>query len=147
MKFMFENNEEHLRVKKGYVIKDIEKVLNGFKEIEFAYCFGSFLEREEFNDIDIALYISKDISPYEGLKLSLKVERELERVIKPRKRVDVKILTHAPIAFQYEVIKRGEVIFSRNDTMRKRYEAEVLSRYLDYKETSDWLDRKFLAKV
>jgi len=31
--------------------------------------------------------------------------------------------------------------------MRKRYEAEVLSRYLDYKETSDWLDRKFLAKV
>ena len=71
----------------------------------------------------------------------------MERVIKPRKRVDVKILTHAPIAFQYEVIKRGEVIFSRNDTMRKRYEAEVLSRYLDYKETSDWLDRKFLAKV
>lgn len=43
---MFENNEEHLRVKKGYVIKDIEKVLKGFKEIEFAYCFGSFLERE-----------------------------------------------------------------------------------------------------
>jgi len=104
---MFENNEEHLRVKKGYVIKDIEKVLKGFKEIGFAYCFGSFLEREEFNDIDIALYISKDISPYEGLKLSLKVGRELERVIKPRKRVDVKILTHAPIAFQYEVIKRG----------------------------------------
>ena len=144
---MFENNEEHLRVKKGYVIKDIEKVLKGFKEIGFVYCFGSFLEREKFNDIDIALYISKDISPYEGLKLSLKVGRELERVIKPRKRVDVKILTHAPIAFQYEVIKRGEVIFSRNDTMRKRYEAEVLSRYLDYKETSDWLDRKFLAKV
>jgi len=36
------------------------------------------------------------------LKLSLKVERELERVIKPRKSIDVKILTHAPIAFQYE---------------------------------------------
>ena len=45
MKFMFENNEEHLRVKKGYVIKDIEKVLKGFKEIGFVYCFGSFLER------------------------------------------------------------------------------------------------------
>jgi len=81
------------------------------------------------------------------LKLSLKVGRELEKVIKPRKRIDVKILTHATIAFQYEVIKRGEVIFSRNDTMRKRYEAEVLSSYLDYKAISEWLDRKFLAKV
>ena len=81
------------------------------------------------------------------MKLSLKVGRKLERVIKPRKRVDVKILTHAPIAFQYEVIKKGEVIFSKNDMMRKRYEAEVLSSYLDYKATSDWLDRKFLAKV
>jgi len=127
-------------------VRDIEKVLKGFKEIEFAYCFGSFLDKETFNDIDIALYI-RDISPYEGLKLSLKVGRELERVIKPRKRIDVKILTHAPIALQYEVIKKGEVIFSKNDTMRKRYEAEVLSSYLDYKATSDWLDRKFLAKV
>jgi len=27
------------------------------KEMEFAYCFGSFLEKETFNDIDIALYI------------------------------------------------------------------------------------------
>jgi len=36
-------------------------------------------------------------------------------VIKPRKRIDVKILTHAPIAFQYEVVKRGEVIFSKYD--------------------------------
>jgi len=121
-------------------VRDIEKVLKGFKEIEFAYCFGSFLDKETFNDIDI-------IGPYEGLKLSLKVGRELERVIKPRKRIDVKILTHAPIALQYEVIKKGEVIFSKNDTMRKRYEAEVLSSYLDYKATSDWLDRKFLAKV
>ena len=36
-------------------------------------------------------------------------------MIKPRKRIDVKILTHAPIAFQYEVVKRDEVIFSKYD--------------------------------
>mgnify|MGYP007013816557 CR=1 FL=1 len=67
-------------------------------------------------------------------------------MIKLRKRIDVKILTHAPIAFQYEVIKRVKLFF-KNDTMRKRYEAEVLSSYLDYKEMSDWLDRNPLAKV
>ena len=79
-------DDERSKKDRGDIIRDIEKVLKGFKEIEFAYCFG-----ETFNDIDIALI--KDISPYEGLKLSLKVGRELERVIKPRKRIDVKILT------------------------------------------------------
>ena len=45
------------------------------------------------------------------MKLFLKVGRELERVIKLRKRIDVKILTHAPIAFQYEVINRVKLFF------------------------------------
>jgi hypothetical protein len=37
--------------------------------------------------------------------------------------------------------------FSRDEKKRIKYEAMVLSSYLDYKETSDWLDREFLAKV
>jgi len=39
------------------IIRDIEKVLKGFKEIEFAYCFGSFLEKETFKDIDIEISV------------------------------------------------------------------------------------------
>ncbi len=126
----------------------IEKVLNGFQEIEFAYLFGSFLEREEFSDVDIALYVrSKNFSPYEKMKFFLKIERELEKAIKPRCEFDVKILNYAPISFQYEVIKTGKVVFSKDGAKRIRYEAHILSMYLDYKETSDWLDREFLARV
>jgi hypothetical protein len=51
------------------------------------------------------------------------------------------------MAFQYEIIKTGKVVFARDEAKRIRYEAQVLSSYLDYKETSDWLDREFLAKV
>lgn len=128
------------------ITRKIEKVLDGFQEIEFAYLFGSFLEREVCRDIDLAVYVSKDYSPYEKMKFSLKIGRELEKAIKPRCEFDVKILNYAPLSFQYEIIKTGKVLFSRDEVKRIRYEAHILSRYLDYKETSDWLDRGFLAK-
>jgi hypothetical protein len=129
------------------IARKIEGVLNRFQEIEFAYLFGSFLESNAFNDIDVALYISEDLSPYKGVRFALKMERELEKAIEPRYKFDVKILNHAPIAFQYEVIKAGNVLFSGDEVKRIRYEIQVLSSYLDYKETSDWLDKEFLAKV
>lgn len=133
--------------KKG-IARKIGETLNRFQEIiEFAYFFGSFLESELFNDIDVALYVSRDFSPYKGVRFSLNVGGELEKAIKPRCVFDVRILNHAPIAFQYEVIKTGKVVFSKDEVKRIRYETQVLSSYLDYKETSDWLDRGFLAKV
>ena len=128
---------------------EIEGVLNRFQEIEFAYLFGSFIdiERAVFRDIDVAVYVSSvsPFSAYEKMKLSLKIGRELEKVIRPRCEFDVKILNYAPILFQYEVIKTGKVVFSRDEVDRIRYEAKVISSYLDYKETSDWLDSEFLA--
>ena len=128
---------------------EIEGVLNRFQEIEFAYLFGSFIdiERDVFRDIDVAIYVSSvsSFSAYEKMKLSLKIGRELEKVIRPRCEFDVKILNYAPILFQYEVIKTGKVVFSRDEVDRIRYEAKVISSYLDYKETSDWLDSEFLA--
>jgi len=127
------------------IIKRIEEVLSEFQEIEFAYLFGSFLKKDIFNDVDLAFYISIDFNPYNKMKYSLKVGRLIEKKIEPRYEFDTKILNHAPILFQYEIIKTGKVIFSRNETKRIRYEAMVLSNYLDYKETSDWFDKKFLA--
>ncbi len=140
---------ETKEVKVERIAGEIEGVLNRFQEIEFAYLFGSFIdiERDVFRDIDVAVYVSRvsPFSAYEKMKLSLKIGRELEKVIRPRCEFDVKILNYAPILFQYEVIKTGKVVFSRDEVDRIRYEAKVISSYLDYKETSDWLDSEFLA--
>ena len=57
----------------------------------------------------------------------MKVAGELERRIKPRFEFDVKILNSAPIEFQFEVIKKGRVIFSRDKARRIDYEFEVIS--------------------
>lgn len=117
------------------------------KEVNTAYIFGSFLEKEDFNDIDVALLLSESLDPYKSLKFSLKVAGELERHIKPRFEFDVKILNNSPIELQFEVIKRGHVIFSRDESSRIDYESEVISAYLDLKYMYDLIDKEFLARV
>ena len=136
-----------IKEEKARITKRIKEVLPEFQEIEFAYLYGSFLKNEIFNDVDLAFYVSIDFGSYNEMKYSLKVGRMIEKKIEPRYEFYTKILNHAPILFQYEIIRTGKVIFSRNEKKRIRYEAMVLSDYLDYKETSEWFDRKFLAKV
>jgi uncharacterized protein len=132
---------------KSSFLADIVTVVARLKNVDVAYIFGSFLEGEEFNDIDIALLLSEDLDSYKGLKFSLKVAGELERQVKPRFEFDIKILNNAPVEFQFEVIKKGSVIFSRDETRRVDYEFEVISTYLDLKYMYDFLDKKFLART
>jgi hypothetical protein len=61
--------------------------------------------------------------------------------------VDVLILNAAPIAFQHAVVKRGKPVFILDEVGRIRYEAAVLSAYLDYRGTLEWLNRRFLAGI
>lgn len=132
---------------KSSFLADIVTFVSRLKNVDVAYIFGSFLEGEEFNDIDIALLLSEDLDPYKGLRFSLKVAGELERQVKPRFEFDIKILNNASVEFQFEVIKKGSVIFSRDETRRVDYEFEVISTYLDLKYMYDFLDKKFLART
>ena len=133
-------------MKREKIFHKIAKTLSKFNEVDLAYAHGSFLKRDDFNDIDIALLISSNPPiPYECFKFTMKISREIEREVKPGCEVDIKILNYSPLAFQYEVIRDGKPIFIRNDDMHVRYEARVLSEYLDFKETMLRFDREFLS--
>jgi uncharacterized protein len=125
----------------------IRYILNGFGEIDHAYVFGSFLERDDFHDIDVAIHLYKEQSPYQRFKLSGKVARSLEQGIQPRVNFDVRILNYAPSYFQYEVIRKGIVVLERDRERRVDYEAHLISEYLDLKYMYDLLDQAFLARA
>ncbi len=43
------------------IIKEkIKKILLESQEIIFAYLYGSFLEREDYKDIDIAIFVDRE---------------------------------------------------------------------------------------
>lgn len=128
------------------ILHEVGGILSTFQEIKGGYVFGSFLEGN-FRDIDVALLLRETFSPYEAMKFAMRVGRELERKIKPRYEFDVRVLNSAPTHFQYEVIKKGKPVFTQNEKTRIRYEAELLSRYLDYRETLNWFNEKMLARA
>lgn len=132
---------------KKKVIEQIRNKIPKFYMVEVVYIFGSFVNSENFNDIDVALLISKELNPYERFKFAMKVARELERAMKPRIEFDVKILNYSPIEFQYEVLKTGKAVFVRDKVKKEEYEAATISKYLDFRVVAEQLDRKFLARV
>ncbi|MHB8120145.1 MAG: type VII toxin-antitoxin system MntA family adenylyltransferase antitoxin [Methanothrix sp.] len=125
----------------------IRFILNGFEEIDLAYVFGSFLERDDFHDIDVAIHLCKEQSPYQRFKLAQRVARYLEKGVEPRVNFDVRILNYAPAYFQYEVISKGIVVLERDRERRVDYEAHLISEYLDLKYMYDLLDQAFLARA
>jgi predicted nucleotidyltransferase len=125
----------------------IGEVLSEFSDIDFGYVFGSFLGDRGFKDVDVAVHVRREYDSYGLMKFSMRVARTLERSMKPRVEFDVRNLNTAPITFQFEVIRSGKLVYSRNNVNRVRYEAEVLSTYLDYKWTLDWFNKKFLARI
>lgn len=134
---------------KNLNLAEVANIITKFKEIDSAYLFGSFLKKDESNDIDLALLLSEELvmDSYKSLKLSLRIASELERKIKPRFEFDVKILNTASIELQFEIIKKGKAIFSRDESRRIDYEADLISTYLDLKYMYDLLDKEFLARI
>jgi len=70
-------------------------------EVLFAYLHGSFLTQEFFNDIDLALYLTK--LPDSVLDYELNMEVTLGNAAAGIP-VDVRVLNAAPLSFQYNVI-------------------------------------------
>jgi len=132
---------------KDAILDTIGRIAGGFKEVKIAYVFGSFLLREDFRDIDIALLLSEDLSPYSSLKLAMHIGTLLDWEIRSCHESDVRVLNNAHPEFQYEVVKTGKAVFSRDEQERFDYEAEVISTYLDLKEMYDFFDREYLARA
>jgi len=131
-------------MRKNNILEKIGQVLSGLG-VDLCYVFGSFLDSDKFEDVDVAVLTQKDLTPYEGFRLSMQIAGKLEQNIEPRLEFDVKILNACPIDFQYRVISMGRLVFCRDERMRIRYEEGVTGTFLDYAPTSHWLDERFLV--
>lgn len=132
---------------KKEIERKIGEVTSRFEDVDIAYLFGSFLVSEKFGDIDVAIVLTRDLIPYKRFKFAMEIARELEKEIKPRFEFDVKILNYSPVEFQHEVLKKGKVIFERDEGKRIEYEASLISTYLDLEYMYEFVDKKFLARV
>jgi len=99
---------------KRHLMETITSILK-HEKIIFAYLHGSFL-KENFRDIDLAIYLEKNLDKKETLHLEFEIERELEKAV--HFPVDVRILNHSPLSFRYNVFKEGILLFSKDELVR-----------------------------
>ena len=129
------------------IIKDIKEITTKYEDILLVYIFGSSIFHDTYDDIDIGILLPSSKSKYELSRFSMKLARELEKKIGFISPIDVKILNHTPIYFQYNVIKNGELIYCKSEKIRVQYEKKVVGLYLDYKYTLDWFREQILERI
>ena len=116
---------------KKEVIDKIENFIKSQEGIIFAYIFGSFIEDETFNDVDIAIYVDKNIIPTEKIFYEIELSNQLEEIIKIP--VDVIRLNLASDPILYRATK-GILIKNIDDNIRTNFITIHWKKYWDFKD-------------
>ncbi|ACI19832.1 type VII toxin-antitoxin system MntA family adenylyltransferase antitoxin [Dictyoglomus thermophilum] len=119
---------------KEKIIEIIKEELEKRENILFAYIFGSFVDSEKYNDIDIAIYVS-DFNREKVLDM----EFELERILEDKLKIpfDVRIINEAPLGFVYNVLKNKIIVLDRDSLLRSDFESLIFRKYFDYQHLID----------
>ena len=134
---------------KKEIVENIKRCLLNRKEILFAYVLGTFLDSDDFNDIDVALFLDeKKMKTIDTIDYEINTSLLLENQIKPVKKikryvpVDVKIINCAPLSFKYSV-SRGSLLFSKDEEAREEFLCRTWQEYFDFLPVAN----KYLKEV
>jgi hypothetical protein len=115
--------------KRKEMVERIKDALESDERIAFAYLHGSFLAGP-FRDIDLGIYIRAG----EGqgvLDYELGLENRLEKITGIP--TDVRALNSAPLPFRFNVVAKGLLLFSRDESLRSDFESLTFVEYHDFK--------------
>lgn len=115
---------------KKEVMEKIESFIKSHDEIIFAYIFGSFVENETFNDIDLAIYTDENNISTKEIFYAVELSNQLEKNIKIP--VDVIVLNKTS-DFLLHRISKGILIKNSDDNMRINFITTHWKRYWDFR--------------
>lgn len=117
------------------LIENVKRTLNSKHEIIFCYIYGSFLENNHFRDIDIAIYVNqKRISSEQAFDYTFQLSLDLSK--QTGFEIDIQMMNYAPLGFQHSVLKNGELLFSKDESLRLNLIENVSLEYMDFFELS-----------
>jgi len=130
----------------------IEYLLHGLEaeeSIRLAYLFGSALCRSDPRDVDVAVWAPavEEMDLAHRAEASLRWGAVLERCLHPRRPLDLLLLNGAPLPMQFSVVRTGELLLARSEVERIRYEAWVVSMYLDFAPSLRPFEESVLAGI
>ncbi len=107
--------------------------------VNAAYLAGSLSSRTSFGhltDVDIAILLMEQIKSDQFLDYQLYFFSELAKRLESDN-IDVVILNQASLLLKLQVIKYGQILFSRDEKQRISFETKAVMDYLDFKKFDD----------
>src|SRR6266481_3808948 len=104
--------------------------------VNAAYLSGSLSNRASFgqiSDVDIAILLMEQIKSDQFLDYQLYFFSELAKRLESDN-IDVVILNQASLLLKLQVIKYGQILFSRDGKLRVAFETKAVMDYLDFKK-------------
>ncbi|HLI05237.1 MAG TPA: HepT-like ribonuclease domain-containing protein [Ktedonobacteraceae bacterium] len=104
--------------------------------VNAAYLSGSLAGRTLFghlSDIDIAILLMDQIKSDQFLDYQMYFFSELAKRLESES-IDVVILNQASLLLKLQVIKYGQILFSRDEKQRILFETKAVMDYLDFKK-------------
>jgi len=107
--------------------------------VNAAYLTGTLSNRATFgqlNDIDIAILMMDQIKADQFLDYRLYFFSELAKRLESDS-IDVVILNQTSLLFKLQVIKHGQIFYTRDEKHRVIFETKAVMDYLDFKKFDD----------
>lgn len=104
--------------------------------VNAAYLAGALSNRTSFGhltDVDIAILLMDQIKADQFLDYQLYFFSELAKRMESES-IDVVILNQASLLLKLQVIKYGQILYSRNEKHRVSFETKAVMDYLDFKK-------------
>jgi predicted nucleotidyltransferase len=115
-------------------INTIRQVLANNPSVVFAYLYGSFLDSETYQDIDVAIYSATDSDPFR-LSVDLKIALAEETKENPDT-FDVRVINHLldkgdvfALVYLRDVLSRGELLVDKNFNERASFIESFSMKY------------------
>ena len=122
------------------ILKNIRKICEEQQEITALYLHGSFAAGNPtpLSDIDLAVLLDDSIHQNRYLEKALSLE-DLFCSQMPDHNFDVRIINHAPILVQGNIITDGRLLFCSDEEKLADFQERVILPYLDFKIDYDRL--------
>lgn len=120
----------------------------GQPAVLLAYLFGSHArgQANPLSDLDIGVLHEQSLDRKASFDLRLSLIGDLMGIFHEND-VDVVILNEAPLPLAYRVLRDGLLLYARDEQTRILYQADTVSRYLDFKPFVDYQNRAILERA
>lgn len=115
----------------------------------FAYLFGSHArgDARHDSDVDVAVHVDDAVAVETRLDLGLQIAGELTYRAAVGPIDGVVVLNDAPLRLVGRILADRQVIYSRDEVARVRFEVRMRTRALDFEPRAAALDRQLLRRM